>query len=163
MVRGIERREIFRDSKDKDGFVERLGDIIKATGTSCYAWALLSNHVHLLLRTGRRPIATVMRRLLTGHAVTFNRRHNRHGQLFQNRYKSVLCQEDPYLLELVRYIHLNPLRAKLVKNYASLRKYEYCGHGFILGKKGNDWQEVDYVLGFFNDRKAKAQVIKGCP
>ncbi len=82
MVRGIERREIFRDNKDKDDFAERLGDIIKATSTSCYAWSLLSNHVHLLLRTGRHPIATVMRRLLTGYAVTFNRRYNRHGQLF---------------------------------------------------------------------------------
>ena len=91
MVRGIERRAIFRDNKDKDDFVERLGDIIKGTSTSCYAWSLLSNHAHLLLRTGRHPIATVMRRLLTGYAVTFNRRYNRHGQLFQNRYKSILC------------------------------------------------------------------------
>jgi putative transposase len=157
MVRGIERREIFRDNKDKDDFVERLGDIVKSTSTSCYAWALLANHAHLLLRTGRHPIATVMRRLLTGYAVTFNRRYNRHGQLFQNRYKSVLCQEDPYLMELVRYIHLNPLRAKIVKNYSSLGKYEYCGHGFILGKKRNDWQDVDYVLGFFNGKRKMAQ------
>ena len=153
MVRGIERREIFRDYKDKDDFVERLGDIIKDTSTSCYAWSLLANHAPLLLRTGRHPIATVMRRLLTGYAVAFNRRHNRHGQLFQNRYKSVLCQEDPYLMELVRYIHLNPLRAKIVENYSSLGKYEYCGHGFILGKQRNDWQDVDYVLAFFNGKK----------
>ncbi|NIM59561.1 MAG: transposase, partial [Candidatus Aminicenantes bacterium] len=82
MVRGIERRKIFRDNKDKDNFVERLGDIIKETATSCYAWSLLSNHVHLLLRTGQHPIATVMRRVLTGYALSFNRRHRRHGQLF---------------------------------------------------------------------------------
>ena len=62
----------------------------------------MTNHFHLLLRTGAAPIATVMRRLLTGYAVSFNRRHRRHGHLFQNRYKSILCQEDPYLLELVR-------------------------------------------------------------
>jgi hypothetical protein len=68
----------------------------------CFAWTLIPNHLHLLLRTGFTPIATVMRRLLTGYAVTFNRRHRRHGQLFQNRYKSILCQEDLYLLELVR-------------------------------------------------------------
>ena len=154
MVRGIERRKIFRDNKDKDNFVERLGDIIKDTSTFCYAWSLLSNHVHLLLRTGSHPIATVMRRLLTGYAVTFNRRHRRHGQLFQNRYKSILCQEDPYLMELVRYIHLNPLRANIVENYSILGKYEYCGHGVILGNKSNDWQEVDYVLRVFN-RKVK--------
>ena len=157
MVRGIERKEIFGDNKDRDDFVERLGDILKATSTSCYAWALLSNHAHLLLRTGRHPIATVMRRLLTGYAVTFNRRHNRHGQLLQNRCKSILCQEDPYLVELVRYIHLNPLRTNMVKGYSSLGKYEYCGHGVILGKKRNDWQDVDYVLGFFNGKEKMAR------
>jgi putative transposase len=157
MVRGIERRKIFRDNKDKDNFVERLGDIIKDTSTSCYAWSLLSNHAHLLLRTGHHPIATVMRRLLTGYAVTFNRRHRRHGQLFQNRYNSILCQEDPYLMELVRYIHLNPLRGNIVENYSSLGKYKYCGHGFILGNKRNDWQDVDYVLGFFNRKKKIAR------
>jgi len=157
MVRGIERRKIFRDSKDKDHFVERLGNILNETSTPCYAWALLSNHVHLLLRTGNQPIAGVMGRLLTGYAVTFNRRHRRQGQLFQNRYKSTLCQEDPYLLELVRYIHLNPLRANLVENYSQLGRYKYCGHGVLLGNKGNDWQDVDYVLGLFSRRGKTAQ------
>jgi putative transposase len=157
IVRGIERRKIFRDNKDKDNFVERLDDILKQTSTPCYAWSLLSNHVHLLLRTGDHPIATVMRRLLTGYAVTFNHRHGRHGQLFQNRYKSILCQEDPYLLELVRYIHLNPLRADLVENYSRLGRYKYCGHGFILGDLKNDWQDVDYVLGFFSRKRGTAQ------
>ena len=108
MVRGIERRKVFRDNKDKDNFDERLGAIIKDTSTSCHAWSLLSNHILLLLRTGDHPISTVMLRLLTGYAVTFNRRYKRHGQLFQNRYKSILCQEDPYFIELVRYIHHNP-------------------------------------------------------
>ncbi|MEJ2726813.1 MAG: transposase [Deltaproteobacteria bacterium] len=157
MVRGIERRKIFIDNKDRDNFVERLGDIIKETSTPCYAWALLSNHLHLLLRTGNHPIATVMRRLLTGYAVTFNRRYGRHGHLFQNRYKSILCQEDPYLLELVRYIHLNPLRANLVENYSSLGRYKYCGHAFILGNKRNAWQDVDYVLGFFGKKRKIAR------
>lgn len=157
MVRGIERRKIFKDNKDKDNFVERLGDIIKDTSTSCYAWSLLSNHVHLLLTTGDHPIATVMRRLLTGYAVTFNRRYKRYGQLFQNRYKSILCQEDPYFIELVRYIHLNPLRANIAENYSSLGRYRYCGHGVILGNKGNDWQDVNYVLGFFSKKRKIAQ------
>ncbi|MCP4080567.1 MAG: hypothetical protein GY743_09995, partial [Planctomycetaceae bacterium] len=67
-------------------------------------------HAHILLRTGQTPLATVMRRLLTGYAVSYNRRHRRHGHLFQNRYKSILCQEDTYLLELTRYIHLSDER-----------------------------------------------------
>ena len=157
MVRGIERKTIFRDNKDRESFVQRLGDVLMQSSTACYAWSLLPNHVHLLLRTGDHPIATVMRRLLTGNAVTFNRRHRRHGPLFQNRYKSILCQEDPYLLELVRYLHLNPLRAGLVDSYSQLGRYKYCGHGFILGNLRNEWQDVDYVLGFFSRRRGSAQ------
>lgn len=167
MIRGIERKDIFKDNKDRDNFIERLGSIVKETHTSCFAWALLSNHVHLLLRTGSYPISTVMRRLLTGYAVSFNRRYKRHGQLFQNRYKSILCQEDPYLLELVRYIHLNPLRANIVDNYTRLGRYKYCGHSYILGNNRNDWQDADYVLGFFSKKRKIAQrryrehVLKG--
>ena len=120
IVRGIERQRIFRDDVDRDNFLHRLGTILSELNNVCYAWALMLNHVHLLLRSGTASIATVMRRLLTGYAVTYNRRHKRHGHLFQNRYKSILCQEDPYLLELVRYIHLNPLRSGLVKDLKSL-------------------------------------------
>ena len=100
--RGIESRKIFWTDEDRDNFIDRLAAVLKETATGCYAWALLPNHFHLLLRTGNTTIATIMRRLLTGYVVTFNRRHRRHGHLFQNRYKSILCQEDPYFLELVR-------------------------------------------------------------
>jgi len=146
----MERRKIFRDDKDRKDLLDRMADVFKETSTGCYAWSLIPNHVHLLLRTGTIPIAAVMRRLLTGYAVTFNRRHKRHGQLFQNRYKSILCQEDPYLLELVRYIHLNPLRAGLVKDYAELCDYRFSGHSVILGRRKNDWQDIDYVLGLYD-------------
>ena len=104
MIRGIERRKIFRNNKDRDDFIERLSIILPESNTSCYTWALLSNHAHFLFRSGEVGISKVMRRLLTGYAVTFNRKYKRHGQLFQNRYKSVICQEDEYLRELVRYI-----------------------------------------------------------
>ena len=98
-----------------------------------------------------------MRRLLTGHAVYFNRRHRRHGHLFQNRYKSILCQEETYLRELVRYIHLNPLRAGLVEDMKALDRYPYCGHSALMENVKRDWQQVDYVLGFFGKRKAEAR------
>ena len=153
MIRGIEGKNVFKDNKDRDDFIERLGNILSDTSTPCYAFALMSNHVHLLLRTGLVPVAQVMRRLLTGYAVKFNRRHKRYGKLFQNRYKSILCQEDPYLLELVRYIHLNPLRADLIKDYDNLGQYKYCGHSYILGNNKNDWQDVDYVLRLFAKRQ----------
>jgi len=114
IAQGIDRADIFFDDADYKSFLNRLGSVLAKTKTACYAWALMSNHFHLLLRTGNTPIAAVMRRLLTGYAVNFNRRHKRFGHLFQNRYKSILCQEDLYLKELVRYIHLNPLRAGIV-------------------------------------------------
>jgi hypothetical protein len=98
-----------------------------------------------------------MRRLLTGHAVFFNKRHRRHGHLFQNRYKSILCQEEPYLRELVRYVHLNPLRAKLVRDVKALGNYPYGGHSAVLGNVKNDWQQVDDVLGLFGKRKSDAR------
>jgi len=157
IVRGIEQRQIFRDDRDRDQFIQRLSDVLTETDTPCYAWALMPNHVHLLLKTGLTPIATIMRRLLTGYAVYFNRRHRRHGHLFQNRYKSILCQEEPYFRELVRYIHLNPLRAKLVEELKALDKYPYSGHSALLGKMKRDWQQVGSVLGFFGKRKSDAR------
>jgi REP element-mobilizing transposase RayT len=157
IVRGIEQRQIFRDDRDRDQFIQRLSDILTDTETPCFAWALIPNHLHLLLKTGLTPIATIMRRLLTGYAVYFNRRHRRHGHLFQNRYKSILCQEEPYLRELVRYIHLNPLRAKLVEEIKVLEKYPYSGHSAVLGRVKRDWQQVGYVMGFFGKRKSDAR------
>jgi REP element-mobilizing transposase RayT len=152
ICRGIEKTEIFYDDADQASFVERLGRVISETQTPCYAWVLIPNHFHLLLKTGNVPITTVMQKLLTGYAVTFNRRHRRVGHLFQNRFKSILCQEDSYLLELVRYIHLNPLRARLVSSIKQLDRYKYCGHSVLLGKRKNDWQDTQYVLRLFGKR-----------
>jgi putative transposase len=153
MVRGIDRQDIFIDRKDYSAFINRLGDLLLESQTSCYAWALIPNHFHLLLKTGNILISHLMKRLLTGYAVYFNRRHNRYGHLFQNRYKSILCQEDSYLLELVRYIHLNPLRATLVEEYRNLAGYPYCGHGVIMGRRKNEWQDIEYVLGLFGNKE----------
>jgi putative transposase len=157
ICRGIERRKIFYDNTDRDNFLERFGSILIETSTPCYGWALLSNHFHLLLRTGNASISTVMRRLLTGYAVSFNRRHRRHGHLFQNRFKSILCQENVYLKQLVRYIHLNPLRAKTVSQLSDLIKYPYSGHSAIMGGVKRDFQHVEYVLRLFGEKNAAAR------
>ncbi|MCK5185514.1 MAG: transposase, partial [Deltaproteobacteria bacterium] len=93
IIRGIERENIFRDNNDRDNLIERIRELIPKTNIVCYAWALLPNHAHFLLRTGDSYLSTLMRRLLTGYAVSFNHRHKRHGQLFRNRYKSIICQE----------------------------------------------------------------------
>jgi REP element-mobilizing transposase RayT len=159
MARGIERRTIFRHDEDRDDFIDRLSRILAETKTPCYAWALMPNHFHLLSRTGAVPISNIMRRLLAGYAQSFNRRHRRHGHLFQNRYKSILCQEDTYLLELVRYTHLNPLRAKVVADLRRLNTYRYCGHGVLLGKPQSDFQQTDVVLIRFAGTVKKARSL----
>ncbi len=157
IVRGIERRKVFVDDTDRNNFINRVRGIATETNTACYAWALIPNHFHLLLRTGQVPVSTVMRRLLTGHAGYFNKRHRRSGHLFQNRYKSILCQEDTYLLELVRYIHLNPLRAKIIQDYKELKQYPFSGHSALMGKHKRGWQDTDWVLKIFDRRLSTAR------
>lgn len=157
IVRGIERRDIFNDDHDRQLFVARLVSLLSETGVRCYAWALLSNHFHLLLMSATTPLSIFMRRLLTGHAVSFNRRNKRSGHLFQNRYKSIVCEEEPYLLELVRYIHLNPLRAGIVASLEELDIYPWTGHAVLLGHRQLDGQETEVVLGRFGKRITTAR------
>ena len=156
MVRGIEGRPIFRDDRDRADFVSRLAAQAQAGAVTVYAWALLPNHAHLLVRTGRAPLARAMRSLLTGYAGAFNRRHHRRGHLFQNRYKSVVVEEEPYLLELTRYIHLNPLRAGVVHDLAALERYPWGGHSAVLGRVPRPWQAVDEILGQFAETRREA-------
>ena len=125
-IRGIERRKIFNDNKDRDNFIERMSTLLPETKTQCYAWSFLPNHAHFLFRSGPKGIASLMRRLLTGYAMRYNRRHKRHGQLFQNRYKSIVCQEDTY-------------------------------HKSLMGKVKLEWQDVEYVLGYFGKRAGEAR------
>jgi hypothetical protein len=130
--------------------------LVQKTGTRILAWALMRNHVHLLLFSGPAGLSQFMRRLLTGYAVRYNLRHCRGGHLFQNRYKSIICEEGAYLLELVRYIHLNPIRVAAVKSMVGLDNYPWCGHAILMGNRKNDWQERGYVLHQFHEREGKA-------
>ncbi len=156
MIRGIERSPIFKDDQDRQDFISRMGMLARETETRILAWALMRNHVHLLFFSGPAGISKFMRRLLTGYALGYNRRHRRNGHLFQNRYKSIICEEGRYLLELVRYIHLNPLRVSAVKSMGELDHYRWSGHGVLVGKGRNDWQERNYVLNQFHEREGKA-------
>lgn len=146
IVRGIERRDIVAGDRDRHDFITRFSRLLDTTATDCLAWALLSNHFHLLLRVKEATLAKFMKRLLTGYAVTFNLRHNRSGHLFQNRYKSLVCDEEEYLLELVRYIHLNPLRSGMVASLEELDGYPWCGHSVLLGKNTLKGQVTAEVL-----------------
>lgn len=146
---GIERSKIFRNDFDRADFLGRVEDLSREGSWIVYAWAFLSKHFHLLTRTGKQGLSKSMRKLLTGYVVNFNRRHGRFGHLFQNRYKSIVCEDDPYLLELTRYIHLNPLRAGLVKNLEELKRYPWAGHAVLMGEIKRDWQDREAILGFF--------------
>jgi REP element-mobilizing transposase RayT len=110
MARGIERRKLFLDDEDRDDFVRRLSALATSGALLICPWALIPDHFHLLVRTGGAPLSRCMRSLMSGYAGHFNRWHKHCGHLFQNRFKSIVCEDESYLLDLSRYIHLNPLR-----------------------------------------------------
>ena len=164
MGRGIERSKIFRSDIDRNDFIERMSTLTQDGAMDIYAWVLMPNHFHILCKTKKLPLASSMRRILTGYVVNFNKRHRRYGHLFQNRYKSIVCQEDVYLKELVRYIHLNLLRAGLVKDFNELNRNSWSGHSALAGKVKRGWQNTKYVLSFFgssgNSRRNYLRYVK---
>lgn len=157
IIRGIEKRRIVDDDEDREEFVQRVSRLAEDMQTGIYAWSLMTNHAHILLRSGPAGLARYMRRLLTGYAGYYNRRHARHGHLFQNRYKSIVCDEDVYLKELVRYIHLNPLRARLVEHVGELDGYRWCGHSAVMGRLNFLAQDRDFVLSYFGRKEGTAK------
>ncbi|MFA5975158.1 MAG: transposase [Elusimicrobiota bacterium] len=157
MVRGIERRRIFRCPADYLDFLRRLGDGLSKTGCRCFAWALMPNHLHLLLLSGVRGLVSLMHPLLTGYAVNFNTKYRRVGHLFQNRYKAIICEEDPYFLELVRYIGLQPVRAGFLHTPEELARYPWTSHPAIIGETADSWLEVDEVLSRFGSERLQAR------
>jgi REP element-mobilizing transposase RayT len=149
LVRGIERRRIFLDDDDRRDFIDRLARQITEGLGSCLGWTLMPNHVHLLLRTGERPLSEAMRRLNTGYARAFNLRHRRRGYLFQDRFRSILVEDDGYLRVVLRYIHLNPIRGKLVPSLDALARHSWAGHSRLMGFRRAGFQAVDEVLEWF--------------
>ncbi len=156
-ARGIERRPVFAGVTDQRDFLERLAQLVHAGRLAIYAWALMGNHFHLLAQTGNRSLSSSMRVLLGGYATAFNLRHNRAGHLFQNRFKSTLVDSETYLLELVRYIHLNPLRAGRVASLDALDRYRWTGHGALLGHHTSSWQDCDFILSHFGSTSKAAR------
>ena len=137
--RGLERRTIFSGANDKADFLKRVGNGCLKHGHKCYAWALMDNHYHFLLRQGDHCLSVMFGPILGAYAQSYNKRHNRVGYLFQGRFKSILCEENTYLLELIRYIHLNPLKAGIVENLSQLADYQWTGHHSIIENKESDW------------------------
>lgn len=114
MARGVDRRDIYMDAQDRISFLESLNRIKAQTNTTVIAYCLMGNHFHLAIRVDQTPLSDLMQRILTNHAITFNQRHTRTGHLFEARHRANLCLTDAYLISLIRYIHMNPVRAGLV-------------------------------------------------
>jgi putative transposase len=154
IVRGNNRENIFRDSADYLRYLEKLVYFCREGGTTLYAYCLMPNHVHLLLEMGKGSLSKVLQRFHTWYTLHFNRRYDRVGHVFQGRYKAILCDRDAYLLELVRYIHLNPVRAGLVDRP---QDYGWSSHGIYMGVDKSGTIDPSFVLGQFSDNLAAAR------
>ena len=110
-ARGNERKAIVRDDRDRQGFVDTLASMVEQYHVVCHAWVLMSNHYHLLLETPRANLSRAIRHLNGTYTQAFNRRHHRVGHLFQGRFKAIVVEKEAYLVELCRYVVLNPVRA----------------------------------------------------
>src|SRR5438094_8775641 len=150
ITRGNNRQTIFKCNDDFEKFLSLLEIQKHKLPYFLYAYCLMSNHVHLLIERQADAIGRIMHRVLTGYSQYYNRRYRRMGHLFQGRHKAILCQSDRYLSELVRYIHLNPVRAKMV---GRPEEYQYSGHRAYLGLEPATIVDVDPVLRHFGVKK----------
>ena len=117
----------------------------------------MDNHYHFLLRQGDPCLSIMFGPTLGAYAQSYNKRHNRVGYLFQGRFKSILCEENTYMLELIRYIHLNPLKAGVVENLSQLARYQWTGHHSIIENKKPEWFVSDEVLALFGKYRSTAR------
>jgi putative transposase len=154
IARGNQRQSVFLDRADFQTYLAYLSEYQGKFSFHLYAYALMENHLHLLLRVEEVPLAKVMQVLQFRYTQYFNRRYGKEGHLFQGRYKAILCDQELYLLELVRYIHLNPVRAGMVKTPEA---YPWTGHLAYLGGDREIRIEKDSVLRRFGNRKAAAR------
>ncbi len=146
MARTVEGRPLFADDSDRAAFVSRLSDACSGSSTAVIAWALMDNHLHLLVRCGDRPLSQFMQIVLGGYARYFNDRHRRKGHLFQGRFKSILVNDSLYLLTAVRYIHLNPVAAGIVADLDELDVYPWTGHRALIGGCRIEGQDTNMVF-----------------
>lgn len=155
ITRGNQRQRIFYDDQDPNKYLSLLRALKETFDFRLHAYVLMLNHVHLLVETSEIPLSRIMQRLGSAYTQYFNRRHQLMGHLFQGRYKAILCDKDSYLLELTRYLHLNPVRVKAVKDP---REYRWSSYGAYLGReRGHDWVDSTEVLKQFGHTVAEAR------
>ena len=150
LSRGNEQRDIFEDQKDRNLFLDTIGEFSERFEIHVFAYVMMDNHYHLLVRTRHANLKKAMHWFGTTYAQRFNRRHFRSGHLFQGRYKSILVQNDAYMLQLSYYIHRNPLRAGIVKRLADYRWSSYRSYAY--GRKSPRWLSTDLIFSQFKSK-----------
>ena len=150
---GNRREKIFRNEKDYKLYLNLLSEYKDRYVFSLYAYTLMPNHVHLLIEVGEVPLSRIMQNLQFRYTRNFNIKYKNYGHLFQGRYKVILCEKDSYLLELSAYIHLNAVRAGLVKDPIN---YRWCSYRSYLREEKDNLVERDFILAQFSERKKVA-------
>lgn len=156
MTRTVERRPLFEDDSDRVAFLEAFSRACSLTDTRILAWALMGTHVHLLVRCAAYPLSRFMQQVLSRYARFFNRRHDRIGHLFEDRFRSILVNDESYLLSVVRYIHLNPVASGTVDSVEVLGSYPWTGHRAVVSGFGIIGQDIDGVLALFGENRKEA-------
>ncbi len=154
-TRGNARKAVFRDDVDRDLFLDALSEVVTRFGWLCHAYCLMDKHYHLLIETPRGNLSPGMRQLNGVYTLRYNRRHSRAGHVFQGRFKAILVERRSYLLELARYIVLNPIRTKMVKNP---NRYPWSSYPATMGAVTSpSWLSSDWILGQFAKTRSVAQ------
>lgn len=154
-ARGNARQPVYRDAADQHRFLELLGAVCDRFNWRCHAYCLMGNHYHLVIETPEANLARGMRQLNGVYTQAFNRRHRKVGHLFQGRYTAILVDKDQYLLELARYVVLNPVRAHMVK---SAGQYPWSSYRAMIGKATLPaWLETDFLLSQLAQRRSEAR------
>ena len=151
ILRGINRQIIFEDNEDKEKFLEILKKYKEISQYEIYAYCIMDNHVHILIREGNEPLSKTMKRIGVSYVYCYNCKYERSGHLFQDRYKSEPVEDDKYLLTVIRYIHQNPLKAGIVD---SIDQYKWSSHHEYI--RGTNIVDTQIILQMFSDRREEA-------
>lgn len=150
MLRGINKQDIFNDDEDRERFLETIQRYKKETGFQLYAYCLMNNHVHLIIRENDMELSKVMKRIGTSYAGYFNWKYGRSGHLFQDRYSSEAVENDSYLYMVIRYIHQNPAKAGI----CAVNEYKWSSYNCYIGE--SSVIDKDIFLNMFNDDRRLA-------
>ncbi len=156
IARGNQRKNIFWESADYSRYLGLVNRYKIRYDFSLFAYALMTNHVHMLIETGDAPLSKIMQGLQQTYTQFFNWKYDQIGHVFQGRYKALLCQKDIYLIELVRYVHLNPIRAGIVND---LKQYPWISHHIYVRSASHPLVDRESVLGLFHSSRAQARQL----